>query len=265
MATLSGDILFTGSIGGLSAYKMKGVDKIILRRKPETNKHKFEHNPNNAIVKRYNEEWKGCIMAGKAIRQAMPGVQHLRDYNYSGSLNALCKSIQGNDRQSPLGSRSVLLSQAAAKLEGFGLNRVNTLGSILHDPPACTLSKEKALAQIQVPPLIPGVNFSNPSGQPLFRLVFVLAAVSDIVYNHNIQKYQLQATELPAPQQLITPWQNTPQGHEAVNLQLALHNWQNTAATALLLWGGVEFGVPISSTVIRYVKYSGAASILKAV
>lgn len=33
MATLEGGIEFTGSVGMLSAYRMKGSDKIILRKK----------------------------------------------------------------------------------------------------------------------------------------------------------------------------------------------------------------------------------------
>ncbi|MBL0146577.1 MAG: hypothetical protein IPP48_13415 [Chitinophagaceae bacterium] len=163
MAILTGALSFTGSLQGLSAYKMRGTNKIILRRKGGATKERIQKHPSFEIVRRNNEEWKACIKAVAGIRQIMHPVRHLADYNFSATLNGLCKRIQAADKMNAFGFRSVLLSQAGYALQGFQLNKQNNFDNLLQHPLSCTLNRDTATATILLPQLMPNINFFTPN------------------------------------------------------------------------------------------------------
>ncbi len=263
MATLNQPFGFTGSLGGLSAYRMKGTDKIVLRRKSNAGRQRLLHDPNYAHTRLNNEEWKGCIAAGKDIRRAIQGLRHLADYNFSGPLHALCKNIQTTDREHDKGRRSVLLSAAGYTLEGFGLNTHNTFERLLRHPAGCGIDRSAGTAVVALPELLPGVNFFNPSHQPLYRLVCTLGAVSDWQYDVLRQGYTPVAGDLPWPVVVQTDWRHWKEPAAAATIGLRLPGWQDKPGCGLLLGVGIAFGVPQSNTEVQYVKYAGAAKLMK--
>jgi hypothetical protein len=265
MATLAGSISYTGSIGELSAYRMRGSEKIILRTKSGPGRKQIKLNPNYEMTRLNNEEWKGCIMAGKNIRAAMYAVKHLADYNFSGKLNSLCKNIQLDDTMNKKGTRSVLLSQTRYKLEGFSLNLKNTTESIMRHPLDCTIDRDAGKATIDIPIMVPGINFYNPFIQPLYRFIIVLGAVSDIVYDPGKKIYAPVTKELPSPAVEYTDWRSCKENSPAQHLSLSLSNWQNEPDASLLLSLGIEFGTPVSQAEVKHVKYAGAARLMKMV
>jgi hypothetical protein len=263
MAKAAGNVLFTGTIGDLSAYRMKGVDRIILRSKAVISRSRLKNHPNYDLTRRNNEEWKACIAAGKNIRLALYAVKHLADYNFSGNLHARCKSIQLDDILHTKGARSVLLTEGKHKLEGFGLNRDNTFESILLHPLDYHIDRQRATAGISVPEIVPGINLHNPLKQPLYRFIFMLGAASDIVYNGDKKMYLPVTADLPRPAKVYSSWQAWKEKMPALELSLSLNNWQNETGVSLFLSAGIEFGVPVSQADVRFVKYAGAAKILK--
>ena len=70
MATLEGGIEFTGSVGMLSAYRIKGSDKIILRKKGGPKKkqvltsQKFKRTPRAQWRNRICKIWRRCLYPG---------------------------------------------------------------------------------------------------------------------------------------------------------------------------------------------------------
>jgi hypothetical protein len=158
MGTVTGLPGLTGSFGGLSAYRMRGSNKIILRQKGGATKERIQKDKSFALTRRYNQEWKACILAARQITHALYPVKHLADFNYSGSLNGLCKSIQKDATTAPLGQRPVLLSQQFFKLEGFSLNRENSFESIVKHPLQYDIDRAIGRAVVQLPELIPGIN-----------------------------------------------------------------------------------------------------------
>jgi hypothetical protein len=265
MAILNGPVAFTGPMNELSAYKMQGVDKIILRRKGGVSKQVIKTNPAYELTRRNNEEWKACIKATRNIRMAMQGVAHLGNYNFWGNINALCKYIQQDDDQNELGRRSVLISRTGYKLEGFCLNREHGFESMLRSPLQYTVDRNGGSAQVTVPDIYPGINFNNPKKQPLYRFVFVLGAVPDMVYNEAYKMYMPTHNDIPAPVSAATPWCSWKQSSPGQQLQLVINNWQAVAGNSLLLWAGIEFGVPVTHLLTQYVKYSGCARLLQVV
>jgi hypothetical protein len=263
MAILEGGLAFTGSMKNISAYRMKGVSKLVLRSKGGASRQKIQQDAAFALTRLNNEEWSACTKAGKNIRLAMYAVKHLANYNISGPLNALCKIIQADDGVNEKGKRQVQLSKSSYKLEGFGLNTINTFDAVLRHPIVCNLNRDTATAGILLPDILPGINFHNPQKQPLYRFVFILGAAPDIVYDDAKKMYVPAIPQLPHAAVVHTTWCNWKQRSEATQLSLALTGWNANSKAALLLSVGVEFGVPVSNTEVKYVKYSGCAKILK--
>jgi hypothetical protein len=116
---------------------------------------------------------------------------------------------------------------------------------------------------VDLPLIEPGINLRNPKQQPLYRFVFVLAAVADIVYNEERNMYMPMLVKLPVSQTVTTEWHSWKQKSATQVLSLALQNWTNPAGCTLILAAGIEFGVPLSNTEVQLVKYAGTAKIMR--
>lgn len=263
MAKLNGIHIYTGPVGDASAYRMRGHDQIILRNKGGASRERIRQHPNFELTRRNNEEWKACILTARILMVALHRIRPLADYNYSGNLNALCKSIQLLDSTHEKGRRSVLLSQGYYKLEGFSFCKDHLFESLLRHPLQISLDKGAGTAIVDLPLIEPGINLRNPKQQPLYRFVFVLAAVADVVYNEERNMYMPLVEKLPGAQTVCTEWNSWKQKSAAQMLSLVLNNWTNPAGCTLVLAAGIEFGVPLSNTEVQLVKYAGTAKIMR--
>ena len=63
MAKLDGTIQFTGSLQNLSFYKMRGSDKIIVRKKGGPSRKQVKHSPNFENTRHNNSEFGGRALA----------------------------------------------------------------------------------------------------------------------------------------------------------------------------------------------------------
>src|SRR5688572_15681242 len=123
MAQLDGVIQFTGSLQNLSAYKMRGSDKIILRKKGGPTRKQVKHSPKFENTRRNNKEFSGRAAAAGHIKRSLHPLLFLADYNIVGPLNALLRVIQKMDVTSGWGKRHIMLTKQPRLLEGFTLNR----------------------------------------------------------------------------------------------------------------------------------------------
>lgn len=263
MAIIKGPVQFTGTIGDVTAYRLQGSDKVILKQKSEPNLHRMKHHPVYENTRRNNEEWKPLVMAGRQIRNAMQQIRHIMDYNSSGSLHKLCKVIQQTDTVNDWGKRPVLLSRGGAVLEGFSFNRSTPFESVLRHPLHASADRQMGTALVELPELLPGVNFFNPSGKPLCRFTFMLAAAADVIYREDLQMFCLAADVLPRPCIIKTDWRPWQEQSEATTISLEIQNWQSAAPAALLLSAGIEFGIPVSNNIVQYAKRSGSTKLLR--
>lgn len=265
MAKLTGGFAFSGSLGDISAYRKKGTNYTIIRRKGGPAKERIQKDPNFKQTRLNNNEWRGCVLALKALIRAVFAVKHLADYPYSSTLQAVCKSIQNEDNIQEKGKRSVLISQQPHRLEGFGFNRENYFETLLRHPLHYSVDKIEGKARVEVPSLIPGINFHNPKGEPLYRLVAILGVVPDIVFDETMQRYRPVNQEIPYPAECKTSWYCWKEGSGPQSLELQLENWDPVQGLTLILSAGIEFGTPITNADIKPVKYAGSARVLKVV
>jgi hypothetical protein len=265
MAKLKGLPGYTGSMGGVSAYRMRGVDGIVLREKGGPRKEQIKKDRRFTITRLRNEEWAGSMKGVRFLNLAMHGVRHLGDYNYTGALSKLCRFIQDDDTTSVLGRRSVLFSQSGYKLEGFGLNMYHPFDSVLKHPLQYTMDAAAGTALVELPDIIPGIHLNNPMKQPLYRIVFVLGVIPDIIYDSARKMYRPVADVSNRRAIVQTAWHTSNEKTESQQLSLAINNWQQQPGVSLVLSAGVEFGQPAAGGEIKFTKYAGAGKVLRVV
>ena len=260
MPKLTGSILFTGSIDNMSAYIMHGHEGVILRKKGGASKEKIKTGRNFAITRLNNAEFGGCSKAGKAVRNAIWMLKHLANYNFSGDLNALAKTILKKDTEAELGERAIRFSKHHSMLEGFTLNRQLLFNSVVRHPVSCTLSRDEGKASLVLPALVPGINFYTPPGQHLYRFIFTLGVIPDMLFTPD--GYKPQVPQYHATY-LITEWHTVTELTALQSFHLVLENFTALdASNSLVLAAGIEFGFPLTNDIVQSVKYAGTATIL---
>ena len=182
MGKLESELQFTGPIGNLSAYRMRGVDKIIIRKKGGASREKIRNSPEFERTRLHNKEFSGRAQGVRWMRWALQPLLPVADHNICGPLNRLMKYVQYRDEVSPIGERTIAFSKHASLLEGFSLNRYTDLDTMVKGPLRYSLSRKTYSAKIDIPALIPGRNFSPSNEHPLFCITAALAAVPDLYH-----------------------------------------------------------------------------------
>jgi hypothetical protein len=264
MALLTGEIQFTGSLHNLSAYRMQGSNRLILRRKGGASRQRIKTDPHFEITRRNNTEWSGCTACTSQFIRAVHPLKHVAGTGYAGRLNGIFKSIQLDDATAVAGRRAVRVSAGYYKLEGFNLNEKRLFESIVKHPLQYSIDKNAGTALLQLPEIIPGINLANPGQHPLYRFTFILGAVADVEYDEVKKKYVAAAgQEKLFPAVNHSAWHTARESMAPVEIMLALNQLPDTAGYSILLAAGIEFGVPVTHTEVRPVKRDGAAKILK--
>lgn len=261
MAKLVGSFLFTGSIDNLTAYKRRDSDKIIVRKKGGPSKERIKNDPKFDLTRRTNKEFGGRALAGRFIMQGIIPYKSLGDYNVAGPITALVKPLQELDTKNSLGQRSVLISANARLLEGFNISRHNPFDSVIINPLHFSLSKETGQATIEIPAMLPGINFMAPGNFPLYKIVATLTTIPDIIYNEERGEYQDTLHDNSYRKvSSETSWIPTQSGSEAMKLALRITP-PKKGAYSLMLFAAIAFGT-IYHGKEEIVKYTGSGKIL---
>jgi hypothetical protein len=263
MATLNPGILFTGSLGGLSAYKMKGSDKIILRTKGGPSKKQVHSMPENSLLRLNNKEWNGCVITGTNIRKALHGLLHLADYNISGQLNGLAKTIQKLDTVQACGQRSILVNQYKHRLTGFSLNRNILFDSMVRYPLQASVNRNNGHAQVQIPMLEPGIHLKL-NRWPLFRFCITLGVVPDVLHNATQKIYEpALITPLPIAIPVTGAWWPSNETYTSELLEISLNDATPVNEHLTLVAGiGIEMGQMTMDGAVEPVKFGGSAKVI---
>ena len=83
MAQLASAFNFIGRLGNVTAYKLKGSNKTILRTVGGPGKERIEKDPGFEKTRQNNSEFGGCGKSIKFLRKATFPMQQLADYNFS--------------------------------------------------------------------------------------------------------------------------------------------------------------------------------------
>ncbi|MBT1704011.1 hypothetical protein [Chryseosolibacter indicus] len=261
MAILSSEITFTGSIGQLSAYKMRGSDKIIIRKKGGASKEKIKHDAAFANTRRVNAEFGGRATASKWIMKMLSRVKPLADYNVAGSLNSLLKPIQMGS-EGVYGKRGIELSQKPHLLEGFSLNRITPIESVIRTPIVCSVSRENLSARIEIPALVPDINFQVHQRHPMYKIIAVLGIVPDLFHQEWGYSPSDRAYDNIYPEITATEWMPSLKESAPTVLELAYSGTQlPDNKFSIMLSVGICYGKMTDTNTIEQVKHAGSAKI----
>jgi hypothetical protein len=271
MAQANSNTPFTGTVNGLSYYKMRGSDKIIVRRKGGPTRKQIQKKESFATTRKNNMEFGGRARLVGQVMDALRPLKYLGDYNIAGPLNTMLIPIQSLDTEHEKGQRDVVLSKNPGILKGFNLNRRTPFENIVCSPLEFSLSKEKFTATITIPELNPEINFMIPGDFEWYRLMYVVATIDDMFYqphgyraenNNEVNSWRVEKTD----------WLPVYPGSPSVTLQhKKLEDYlddpselPNKARFSTMLAIGIAFGT-MQRGQITMAKYIGGAKILEVI
>jgi hypothetical protein len=235
MAKLEGNIQFTGTLGELSAYRIKQTGVIVLRRKGGASKEKIRNAPEFINTRKNNREFGSCARAATAIRRTLHPLRQIPDHNLQPSLSALCRKILVQDASHEWGKREICFSRHPHLLEGYNLSRRDSFDSVLTSPLTCIADPALAAVALSVAALLPDANLRLPGAFSYYRLVFSLGLLPD-------HPYELPGY-LPTDAR-YGEWTRTGVGQPAQVHQLQLPgNMPVAAGYSLLIAAGIEMSV----------------------
>ena len=262
MATLTGPFKFKGKLSGISSYQMRGEEKYVLREGggPTKNRRKTMK-----LNKQNNSEFGGASKASKAIRWSIHGLRFIADFVLAGEFTSYATFIQQRDTVGDRGQRSIYFSKNKSFLEGFNLNKKAIFDSIIRNPLSFSVSREAGSASVEIPALVPGINFFPNWKQPYFQVLVTLGTMTDVVFDKKEKEYVPASGSLEGDNETVrSGWHTTESGYNGGTLNISLNNTNGIDDTqTLVLAVGIEVGIPKWADDIRFVKYLGAAKILR--
>ncbi len=258
MALLNGPLDFNGRIGKISAYKMKGCDKTVIRVGSGPSKKQIQESPTFARTRENNAEIKGSTLLTAAVRHALFPVKHLGDTKFTGALNSLFRQVLALDSEGERGKRSVYLSRNRQMLKGFGLNLDHPFDGVLRHPVSIQADRENAAATVTFPNIIPNINLHLPWEATFYQFVVSLGVVGDIVYNIN---GHMHTTDSHA-QFHTTEWQHRDAHADEAEIRIQLDK-EIPEDASLVLSIGIQMGMPDRFGVLEVVRYTGTAKVVE--
>jgi hypothetical protein len=266
MASLHGTLSFTGSLSNISAYTIRGRNKVFLRTKGGASKKTIQNSPAFEPTRNLNNEWKGVTKAAKEIRKGLPDLKLLADYNISGPLNALVKKIQTADTINPKGKRAILFSRQPDFISSFNYNRQTLFDTVIRQPMSIEINKLTGIADVTIPALQPAVNFFAHPLYAYYRILLSFGAVGDYIWNEAGSRYRSASLGLPKYKPVYTPWAGSNTLQPSASYQLAPDSAVLPGPEMILVFGaGIQYGMPVADGSIQPVPYAGAARILKSI
>jgi hypothetical protein len=251
MAILEHGIKFTGSVGNMSAYRMKGTDKIVVRTKGGGSRKKIAKSASCIRLRENASEFGIRSKAGSNIRRMLVFIKHLADHNITPRLNSLVTAMQAYDTKSERGRRYVPFSKCRHLLTGYSLNDKYHFDGVVRHPLEFIINRDAYSAVVRIPDFIPDLNLFLPWKAPYYRFIVCLGVLSD---NGNLN---------PPVATVYTDWQMAQVPLKAFSVELLLQNLGKIATTdTLVLSAGIEMGTPLSDAIINRVKNTGSAKII---
>ena len=267
MGNISNGFDFTGSVGAISVFKMRGHDKPVIRTKGGATKSRIKNHRNFEATRNLNQEWKLVTTAAKDIRIGLSAITPLADYNISGPLNALIKKIQTSDTINEKGKRSILFSKYPDFLSSFQFNRQTLFDSIIRQQFDVTIDKTNAILIVTIPALQPNIHFFPNPRYAYYRIVIDAVAAGDRVWNIEAGSYNPANKKLPTFRHFFAEWAPASSMQPATTYQIspAFENFSTEPDMILIVGAGIQYGMPAPDGSIQPVPYAGAARILKCV
>lgn len=267
MAIVKGPFQLSGSVSGVSFYTRRGSTDVIMRSKGGVKGDRMKRMPQFDGFRQQQKEWSGVTRTASAFRMALGGLHRLADYNITPALNSICNSVQKNDKLRPKGSRWVDIAGSRTLFSGFNLNRTYYFNSVLRVALRITVDRQVSRASVSFPCIQVQNDVLNLQKLPYFRLLVVLGAVSDMVFDPVLNDYKPAVPALHGAAVVAeSEWLVASATAEAIDMTVCLMESQKESMTdhvTLVLSAGIEFGVVGYTGMPQAQKYAGSAKVLE--
>ena len=261
MAKLTPNGSLIGKVGILSYYKMRGVEGTIVRTKGGPSKSKIKKSPNFEIVRKNNREFGARSTVSRNIMAALNPHKIVADHNIAGPVHSLLRKVQLMDDKSEVGKRNIQVSRMPQLFQGFSLNRKHPFDSIVRTPLQYHISGDDVSGVVEIPALLPGINFVCPFFNPMFRVSACLGMVGDHQFVGG-RYYTPPICDGRNKQQAQTAWFPVATGSAPQVLTMKLVVPPPDQHFILLLSMAIFLGNVASEGNIQQVPYVGAAKVL---
>jgi hypothetical protein len=257
MPFLVGPIGFTGTLDNISAFPMRGVKGIVVRRKGGPSREKVLESPGFENTRRTMSEFGGCSRTGSYVRKAMHQLCQLSDYNFGSDINSIEFGAWGR--------RKIILSEHTRILEGFQTTeKAPSFNSIIRTPVYYSLDRANRSARVEIPELLRDINYFPQNNHAMFRLTITLGIIPDVRFNETAKEYlpptwYNQACYAKA---VSTDWSPSLEGMSSTTLNIATDMLPPEDGWTLMLAIGIQYGAFRGNGEIVEVERFGAAKIL---
>jgi hypothetical protein len=266
MPFLVGPIAITGTLDMLSAYPMRGVKGIVVRRKGGPSREKVKTSPSFENTRRTMSEFGGCSRAGSYVRMAMHPLKQLSDYNFGSDINSILHQVQLRDEEiGAWGRRKIILSEHARMLEGFQTTQeAPSFNSIIRTPVYYTMDRANRSARVDIPELLRDINYFPQNNHAMFRLTITLGIVPDVYFDIPSKEYLPPKWYNQAcyARQISTDWSPSLKGMQATTLDLSMDMLPPEDGWTLMLAIGIQYGAFRENGKVEEIERFGAATIL---
>ena len=191
MAKQTGLVKYSGTIGGVRHFKIKGLNGDFAGLAGGPTAEQIASDPAFIRTRENNKEFGGCAKAAKAIRVGLSGLmKQMSDPQFTGRLTSIIKQINLRDTTSPRGQRRISISTNQAYLNGLNFNRHVSVANVFNAPFILTNTVDRDGATFTVPAFTPANLINAPAGATHFRLVNAINVISDYRYNPITGEYE---------------------------------------------------------------------------
>ncbi|WP_276484854.1 hypothetical protein [Paraflavitalea pollutisoli] len=252
-----------GKIDGISIYKMKGVDRPVVRRSSGHSRAKQKRDPRLDLFCRAGKEFGGRSVIVGHLNWALRLHKCCRDHNVTAPLNGILSSVQVLDGEGDLGERSIFLSQHKEYVKGYSLNRTNPFDSVVTLSPQCSINRETLTATLRIPALIPNVNFFPSMRSPFYRFIATMTAVPDVVWKNGRYVSVFDKERSFADADSYTNWFSLLEGSPTQEIVLSSNDTPPNENYTLVVTVGVCYGILKTLDEVEMLPYGGSGKILE--
>ncbi len=184
MAKQTGLLRYSGSMGGVRHFKIKGLEGDFAGLNGGPTAEQIKNDDAFVRTRENMKEFGACASAAKSIRIGLAQLmRQMADSRLAGRLTALMKEVQLSDTTSPRGERSILISNAIGSSIELNYNKNLSLSGIFNAPYTLTSAPTRDSATFTIPAFNPANLINAPAGATHFRLVNAINVVSDWTYD----------------------------------------------------------------------------------
>ena len=249
MSIINGPFDFNGSMGNMRSYYDPSLGKQVLSRKGGPTREQFLTDPNYERQRQVSSEFIGRSLWASQVRQSLSDIGHLM---YSRCFNQIMtggKYIQQRDTTNPNGQLAIVVKNNPAILTGIEFNKLTPFSKVIGDIYGVSLSPDKKTVTLSIPGFISSRDPIWATKFSAVRFYLVIAQISDVVWNAEINGYEKVVTGLEVFTRSTTGgW--IVKNNEPVDVTLNA-SFEEAAltcpGTTVIAAMGVEFSIPANN------------------